>query len=80
LCSYCSQWPYSSSLSSHAVDATTSKLVGISNLTPSSEAIIVPYVSIIINKQDTTNQNNNMAHVVIAITFNPKPIVYDVRV
>jgi len=32
------------------VDATTSKLVGISNLTPSFEVIIVSYVSIITNK------------------------------
>jgi len=32
------------------VDATTSKLVGISNLTPSFEVVVVSYVSIITNK------------------------------
>jgi hypothetical protein len=46
------------------VDATTSKLVGNNNLTPSFEVVTIPSMSIIItNKQDTTNQNNNMAPV-----------------
>jgi hypothetical protein len=44
------------------VDATTSKLVGNNNLTPSFEVVTIPSMSIIItNKQDTTNQYNNMA-------------------
>jgi hypothetical protein len=60
---------------SQAIDATTSKLVGINNLTPLFEVVVVSYVSIITNKHDTTNQNNNMAPMGIAITYNPKPIV-----
>jgi len=80
LCIHCSQWPYSSSFQAIEVDATTSKLVGISNLTPSFEVVVVSYVSIITNKQDTTNQTNNMAPIGIAITSNPKPVMYDVRV
>jgi hypothetical protein len=36
------------------VNATTSKLVGISNLTPSFE-VVFSYVLIITNKRDTTN-------------------------
>jgi hypothetical protein len=78
------------------VDAATPKLLGISTLTPSSEAAAVtaapaPHVSVTANKHDskqdskhdatnTTNQNSNMAPVGTAITSNPKPVVSDVRV